>query len=199
MFKPVSPVANALCLPVQSPDHRLLLHGKVENGSIQGIVVSLKGSLRNLTDEKKRKEKKRLQSSAQFRPKWKLRFYGSFQRTASAETSVSFHTASAKSKNVPALMDIYIQQRSAIQIEYCGPGGLTLTTKHDLLQYITFPAVSQALVPCTFSIHLRSLLVLRSHQPRPMERSSVQLGSPRWLAGSMFSSSSSASEWKAQA
>lgn len=51
----------------------------------------------------------------------------------------------------------------------------------------------------TFSTILRRVLMLRIHQPTPTALSSDHWGSPLCMAGIMFSSSSSASEWKAQA
>lgn len=54
-------------------------------------------------------------------------------------------------------------------------------------------------VLCTFSTILRRVLMLRIHQPTPTALSSDHCGSPLCMAGIMFSSSSSASEWKAQA
>lgn len=52
---------------------------------------------------------------------------------------------------------------------------------------------------CTFSTIFRSVLMLRIHQPTPTALSSDHCGSPLCMAGIMFNSSSSASEWKAHA
>lgn len=51
----------------------------------------------------------------------------------------------------------------------------------------------------TFSTNFRSVLMLRIHHPTPTALSSDHCGSPLCMAGIMFSSSSSASEWKAHA
>lgn len=51
----------------------------------------------------------------------------------------------------------------------------------------------------TFSMHLRSVLTFLTHQPIPMALNSDHWGSPLWIAGIILISSSSASEWKAQA
>lgn len=51
----------------------------------------------------------------------------------------------------------------------------------------------------TFSMHLRSVLIFRIHQPTPMAFRSDHWGSPFCMAGIILSNSSSASEWKAQA
>ena len=51
----------------------------------------------------------------------------------------------------------------------------------------------------TFSMHLRSVLTFLTHQPIPIALSSDHWGSPLWIAGIILMSSSSASEWKAQA
>lgn len=51
----------------------------------------------------------------------------------------------------------------------------------------------------TFSTIFRSVLMLRIHQPTPTALSSDHCGSPLCMAGIMFNSSSSASEWKAHA
>lgn len=53
--------------------------------------------------------------------------------------------------------------------------------------------------PGTFSTIFRRVLMLRIHQPTPTALSSDHCGSPLCMAGIMFSSSSSASEWKAHA
>lgn len=51
----------------------------------------------------------------------------------------------------------------------------------------------------TFSMHLRRVLIFLTHQPIPIALSSDHWGSPLWIAGIILISSSSASEWKAQA
>ena len=53
--------------------------------------------------------------------------------------------------------------------------------------------------PCTFSTIFLRVLMLRIHQPTPTALSSDHCGSPLCMAGIMFRSSSSASEWKAHA
>lgn len=51
----------------------------------------------------------------------------------------------------------------------------------------------------TFSMHLRRVLIFLTHQPIPIALNSDHWGSPLWIAGIILISSSSASEWKAQA
>lgn len=48
-------------------------------------------------------------------------------------------------------------------------------------------------------MHLRRVLIFLTHQPIPIALNSDHWGSPLWIAGIILISSSSASEWKAQA